>query len=174
VEPVTQDPTTSSREPSTPAEPFSVRSPVGFSEFYRAEWPGAVRLAALLTQQPSAAEDLAQDAFARMFPKWEDAVNPAAYLRVSVVNACQHWHRHAGVQRAKSHLIAADESVEFAGGELADAVAALPDRQRFVLVLRYYADLTEAEIAEALGCRPGTVKSIASRALARLHKEIDR
>ena len=55
---------------------------------------------------------------------------------------------------------------------LADAVAALPFRQRAVVVLRYHAGLSEAEIADALGCRPGTVKSLASRALARLEEVI--
>jgi RNA polymerase sigma factor (sigma-70 family) len=62
--------------------------------------------------------------------------------------------------------------VEFGFDELADAIARLPFRQRVVIVLRYYADLTEADIAHALGCRPGTVKSLASRALATLSKEI--
>jgi RNA polymerase sigma factor (sigma-70 family) len=150
------------------------RVPIDFDVFYRAEWPGAVRLAALITQRPSVAEDLAQDAFSRMLARWGGAGNPSAYLRTAVVNACFQWQRHAKVQRAKSHLVASAASVEFAGGDLADAVAALPDRQRAVLVLRYYADLSEAEIAGALGCRPGTVKSIASRALRRLHKEIER
>lgn len=145
-----------------------------FETFYARELTGAVRLAALLTQSPAAAEDLAQDAFARMLPRWGTADNPAAYLRTCVVNACFQWQRHAGVRRAKAHLVAAPNHVDFVAGELADAVAALPHRQRAVLVLRYYADLSEAEIADALGCRPGTVKSLAARALARLQKEIQR
>jgi len=145
-----------------------------FEAFYAQEWGKAVRLAALLTQSPSAAEDIAQDAFARMLPKWETADNPPAYLRTSIVNTCFQWQRRAGVRREKVHLLAAPTSVEFAGGELADAVASLPHRQRAVLVLRYYADLSEAEIAHALGCQPGTVKSLASRALAKLQREIER
>jgi RNA polymerase sigma-70 factor (sigma-E family) len=175
VEPVVDPMTVGAEAPvlevvtDPPASP-----PPDFAAFYAREFAGAVRLAALLTQAPSAAEDLAQDAFARMIPKWESAANPAAYLRTSVVNACFQWQRHAGVRRAKAHLVAGPDSIDFAAGELADAVAALPDRQRAVLVLRYYADLSEAEIADALGCRPGTVKSLASRALARLQEEIDR
>lgn len=145
-----------------------------FAEFYRTEWPAAVRLAGLLTQRASLAEDLAQDAFTRMYPKWAQATNPPGYLRVTVVNACRQWERHNGVQRAKLPLLATIDSVELASSDLADAVASLPYRQRAVLVLRYYADLTESEIAEALGCRAGTVKSLASRALARLQKEIQR
>ena len=73
---------------------------------------------------------------------------------------------------AQAPLLAVHSSDEFRFDELADAIARLPFRQRAVIVLRYYADLTEAEIADALGCRPGTVKSLASRALATLSKEI--
>ena len=145
-----------------------------FDEFFRAEWAGSVRLAAILTQHSAAAEDLAQDAFARVFAKWAGATNPKAYLRATLVNVCRQWQRHKGVERAKLPMVATLDSVDFVAHELADAVAALPYRQRAVLVLRYYADLSEAEIAEALDCRAGTVKSLASRALARLEKDIQR
>lgn len=145
-----------------------------FDAFYAVEWPATVRLAALLTQRSSGAEDLAQDAFARVYGRWAAATNPKAYLRATLVNVCRQWQRGQGRERAHLPLIAAVDSVEFVAHELADALAALPYRQRAVLVLRYYADLSEAEIAETLDCRPGTVKSLASRALARLEKEIQR
>jgi RNA polymerase sigma-70 factor (sigma-E family) len=143
-----------------------------FDDFYAREWLGAVRLAALLTQSRAAAEDLAQDAFGRVMPRWAQLDNPAAYLRIAVVNECRKWHRHRRVERAKLPLLVSSEGAAATDAGLSDAVAALPYRQRAVLVLRYYADLSEAEIAAALECRPGTVKSLASRALARLHKEI--
>lgn len=153
-------------------EPVPTRADVRFDDFYAREWLSAVRLAALLTQSRAAAEDVAQDAFGRVMPRWEQLDNPVAYLRVAVVNECRKWHRHRRVEQTKLPLLAAvDVAVDVDAG-LADAVAALPYRQRAVLVLRYYADLSEAEIATALGCRAGTVKSLASRALARLHKEI--
>lgn len=69
-------------------------------------------------------------------------------------------------------MLAASTSLVQHHEELADVVAALPFRQRAVIVLRYWCDLSEAEIAAALECRPGTVKSLSSRALARLNKEI--
>jgi RNA polymerase sigma-70 factor (sigma-E family) len=156
------------------ARPVIGASPLTFDEFFRAEWPGSVRLAAILTQQAEPAEDLAQDALARVYANWEGATNPKAYLRATIVNVCRQWQRHKGVERAKLPLVATLDAVDFAAHELADAVAALPYRQRAVLVLRYYGDLSEAEIAEALDCRPGTVKSLASRALARLEKDIPR
>ncbi len=144
----------------------------GFEQFYREAWPGAFRLASFLTQDPSAAEEIAQDAFARMYTGWGSAANPHAYLRVTLVNRCHNWRRHARAQQARLPLLLTVASAELAFDELADAVAALPFRQRAVLVLRYHLRLSETEIADALGCRPGTVKSLSSRALARLHKEI--
>ena len=143
-----------------------------FAAFYASEWPGALRLAALLSQDARVAEDLAQEAFARVYPKWEGVENPHAYLRVAIVNACRSWQARRRTERVKLPLVAAASSTELAFDVLADAVAALPHRQRAVLVLRYYADLREAEIAEAIGCRPGTVKSLTSRALAALRKEV--
>lgn len=156
-----------SRRAASPVGP----APTTFEEFFRAEWAGTVRLASILTQHSAAAEDLAQDAFARVYPKWERATSPKAYLRATLVNVCKQWQRHKGVERAKLPLVATLDSVEFAAHELADAVATLPYRQRVVLVLRYYADLSEAEIADALGCRAGTVKSLASRASRRTYRD---
>lgn len=143
-----------------------------FEPFYRDAWPGAFRLASFLTQDPSAAEEIAQDAFARMYTGWGSADNPHAYLRVTIVNRCENWRRRTRTQRAKLPLLLTVAITDLAFDDLADAVAALPLRQRAVLVLRYHLRLSEAEIAEALGCRPGTVKSLSSRALARLQKEI--
>ena len=137
-------------------------------------WPGAVRLAALLTQDARVGEDLAQEAFARVFPKWSRVENPNAYLprrdrqRVpELAVASRHRASEAPARRDRA------VSTELAFDVLADAVAALPYRQRAALVLRYYEGLSEAEIADALGCRPGTVKSLTSRALDGLRKGIE-
>jgi RNA polymerase sigma factor (sigma-70 family) len=145
-----------------------------FERFYREAWPGAVRLASLLTQHAGVAEDLAQEAFARMYPKFDRADYPPAYLRTTLVNVCHNWHRRRATERVKLPMLVNDPAVDFAFDELGDAVAALPFRQRAVLVLRYHQGLSEAEIADALECRPGTVKSLASRALDTLKKEIER
>lgn len=147
---------------------------MSFEEFFREAWPGAVRLAGLLTQDRAVGEEIAQEAFAQMYRTWGRAERPHAYLRTTLVNSCHNWRRHLQVRQAKQPLLASPASSGLGADELADAVAALPFRQRAVIVLRYYADLSEAEIAEALGCRNGTVKSLASRALARLEKEIER
>lgn len=145
-----------------------------FEPFFTAAWPGAVRLAALLTQDRGAAEELAQDAFTRVFRTWERVENPDAYLRTSVVNACHNWRRRAGVREAKLPLLVSASHVDLDTDELADAVAQLPFRQRAVIVLRYYGGLSETEIGKALGCRNGTVKSLSSRALAHLERVVER
>ena len=146
---------------------------LGFETFFADAWADAVRLAALLTQDRAAAEEIAQDAFTQMYAAWGRAERPHAYLRTAVVNRCHNWRRSARVREAKLPLLAAPGIVDLRADELADALAALPFRQRAVLVLRYYAGLSEAEIGDALGCRPGTVKSLSSRALTRLGKVIE-
>ena len=147
--------------------------PTDFADFYRDAWPGAVKLAGLLTQNARTAEDLAQEAFTKMYTRWSRVEHPHAYLRTAVVNACRSSFARAHRERTKLPLVDRPSTTDIAFDELADAVAALPFRQRAVLVLRYHGDLSEAEIAEALGCRPGTVKSLASRALASLKKGIE-
>jgi RNA polymerase sigma-70 factor (sigma-E family) len=151
--------------------------PDGFDPFYRQEWVGAVRLCHLLTGVDAVAEDLAQESFTRVQRRWASLDNPAAYLRTALVNTCRSWQRSQGREQVRLRLVTAPDrgQAEALGAdELLDAVDALPFRQRAVLVLRYYLDLSESEIAVALDCRPGTVKSLASRALDQLRKVIDR
>lgn len=158
-----------SEDTPAPSEP-----PSTFEQFFEAAWPEAYRLACFLTQNPSAAEEIAQEAFTQMYATWGRADRPHAYLRTAIVNRSRNWHRHGLVERSKLSLVAGPVSVDFDAEELADAVASLPFRQRAVIVLRYHVGLSEAEIAEAIGCRPGTVKSLASRALRDLEKVIER
>ena len=148
----------------------------GVDRFYRAEYPAAVRLAYALLGDLDAAEDAVQEAFATLLARFDDVANPAGYLRTCVANRCKNaWRRrrlHAErVPLAGEPVLA---SVTAEASELFDVLLRLPYRHRAVLVLRYYADWSEAEIAQALGCRPGTVKSLAARGLARLEREVPR
>lgn len=148
--------------------------PTGFDQLYREQYGALVRLAALLTGSAAVAEEVVQDAFVRSRGALDVADRPAAYLRVAVVNGCRTFHRRRALalgRRPRAGVLA--EAAEPELHELADVLAVLPARQRSVLVLRYYADLSEAEIAEVLGCRPGTVKSLAHRGLARLRELIE-
>lgn len=145
---------------------------VGFDDFYADRWPYAFRLAALMTHDVEAGADIAQDVFTKMSRQWASIERPDAYLRRSLTNASSNWRRSGRTAARKLHLLVSSGDDEVPFDWLSDAVARLPFRQRAVVVLRYYADLSEVEIARALGCRPGTVKSLSSRALATLSKEV--
>ena len=142
--------------------------------FYRSRFADAVRLAHLLSGDASIAEDLAQDAFERVRHRFERLSAPWAYLRAAVVNACRSHHRSRAREAVRIRKAGVSANSELGARELLDAVDALPYRQKAVIVLRYYEDLSEHDRALALNCRPGTVKSLASRALQRLSQEIQR
>lgn len=148
--------------------------PPAFADWYAEAWPRAYRLAAFLTHDTQAGEDIAQDVLAEMSRRWHTLERPDAYLQRAITNASWNWKRRTRTADRKLPLVAGAGHSDLHVDHLADAVARLPFRQRAVIVLRYYADLSEAEIADALGCRPGTVKSLASRALTTLSKEITR
>ena len=156
-----------------PATGRAVR-PASLADLYREKYVPMVRLAYLMVGSTTVAEDLVQDAFARMHRHWDGIEHPRAYLRTSVVNACRSHLRRLALERAyKRHPSVVGESAPPEADELFDALAALPPRQRAALVLRFYEDLSEADIAVALGCRPGTVKSLLHRGLAELRKVVE-
>ncbi|HEX2902557.1 MAG TPA: SigE family RNA polymerase sigma factor [Jatrophihabitans sp.] len=154
-----------------------------FDALYQDQWWPMLRLATGLVDQASAAEDVVQDAFAALYRRWDKIREPAAavgYLRISVVNGCRSALRRRGVARRHLRSVgeppaeAADAS-SLLGAEHAmvrTALAALPDRQREVLTLRYLADLSDSEIAEATGLSPGGVRSASSRGLAALRSTL--
>lgn len=145
---------------------------IDFADLYRERYEPMVRLAFLLTGSNAVAEELVQDAFVKVHRNWDRAYAPAAYLRTAVMNACRSHHRRRFLERDR-RPDPAPEAAEPQVDELWDAVATLRPRQRAALVLKFYEDLSEAEIAEALGCRPGTVKSLVSRGLEELRKVVE-
>ena len=145
------------------------RAVASFEDFSRDHWHGARRLAACVAGSAAAGEDIAQDVFDRMYRTWGKADEPAAYPRVATVNGCRTYHRRRRTEHAyMPSLVSPDHEFTGPPGELDDVVTALPDRQRLVVRLRYWEGFSEAEIADVLGCRPGTVKSLAARARDRL------
>ena len=153
-----------------------------FREFMHARWPAMVRLAYGLTGDQGHAEDVAQAAFARAYASWprvKRSGDPDAYVRQIVINENRNRFRKHRVaeQLTDSVLIdvpwtdATHESDERSA--LIAALQRLGPRQRAVIVLRYWLDLTEQETAAALNCSVGTVKSQASRALATLRESIE-
>jgi RNA polymerase sigma-70 factor (sigma-E family) len=151
-----------------------------FREFVRAQWTPLTRTAYLLTGDRGTAEDLAQAALEKVHRRWNrvrSVENPAAYARRTLVNTAISWRRRRRV--AEVPLLATDAAtVPDAYDRVADrdvvlaALRGLPKRTRAVLVLRYYEDLSEADTAEVLHCSLGTVKSLASRGLARLRQQL--
>jgi RNA polymerase sigma-70 factor (sigma-E family) len=148
-----------------------------FASFYRREYDHAVRLAWLLTGSKAAAEDVVQTAMTEVYRALDRIESPEAYLRRSVVNRGRSWRRDERRQRDRVAMLASSGGdpgpvLTGADAELLDAVRRLPYRQRVVIVARYWGGWSEAEIGRTLGCKPGTVKSLASRALDRLRQEV--
>jgi RNA polymerase sigma-70 factor (sigma-E family) len=145
-----------------------------FTEFVRASWPALYRTAYLLVGDPGLAEDLAQTALTKTYVAWsriDDRHAAPAYARRTLVNTATSWFRRKGwrnevpTEQVPDVALAADPSTRPA---VLDALGRLPARQRAVVVLRYYEDLSVAETADALGCSPGTVKSQTFEAFAKL------
>jgi RNA polymerase sigma-70 factor (sigma-E family) len=148
---------------------------------YQAHGVGLIRLAVVMLGDRPAAEDVVQEAFCGLYRRWDhldDPGNALRYLRSSVLNGCRSVLRNRGRLRlrlgqepGRPDSVESAESTALVGEEHRAVLAALrrlPDRQREALVLRFYLELSEAEIAQAMGISQGTVKSTVSRALAAL------
>jgi RNA polymerase sigma-70 factor (sigma-E family) len=148
----------------------------GFDAFYGQRFRDAVRLAYVITGDPDRAEDIAQVALMRVWARFHTLREPWPYARTAIINAARSDARRRRRERVRLEVVATSEPISdvLPPIDMLDAIDRLPFRQKAVVVLRYYEDLSEREIAEALGCRPGTVKSLASRALARLAQEVKR
>jgi RNA polymerase sigma-70 factor (sigma-E family) len=149
-----------------------------FEAFVRAHGTTLVRLAGALTGDPHVSEEVVQSALERVFLRWPRLDDPLAYSRQVVVNLCRDRGRGAGrwervglprIDWAAPDVIGLRDDRD----QLVRAVRALPYRQRAVLVLRFWHDLTEQQAADVLGIRAGTVKSQTSRALQRLRQLLD-
>ena len=149
-----------------------------FTEFAHAAWPGLYRTAYLLVGDHQLAEDLTQTALAKTYGSWHKVKDPTAarsYARVVLVNTAASWFRRRSWRNEQptEHLpdagVDLDPSTRTA---VLGALAGLAPRQRAVVVLRYYDDLTVREVAHALGITEGTVKSQTSDALARLRASL--
>lgn len=150
-----------------------------FHEFMAARGPALLRTAFLLTGNREEAEDLLQSSMATLLVHWRRVgkEHPEAYVRRVIVNSHLTWWR-----RMRSREMPVDVMPERATDdhttsyvlrdEMWSALARLPRRQRAVLVLRFYEDLSERETAETLGCSVGTVKSQTAKAIAKLRLEM--
>jgi len=141
------------------------------SGLYRRQGEAMVRMARMLTGSKAVAEEVVQEAFLKMHQLGQAPLNPDGYLRTTVANLSKSHLRRLRLERRlaiRERIVFDDPEID----ETWEAVCRLPFRQRAVLALRFYDDLSEAEIARILGCRPGTVKSSLSRGLSKLREEL--
>ena len=172
------------RTPEAAAAPQHVSRADAVGELYRRHAVGLVRIALLLVGDQASAEDVVHEAFLGLYRNWptlNDYSRLVGYLRVAVVNGSR------GVLRARKRAwllpvrhdppVWSAEAAAMATEERREVLAAmarLPRRQREVLVLRYYAELADTEIASLLGVSRGTVTSTASRALSVLARQVQK
>jgi RNA polymerase sigma factor (sigma-70 family) len=163
----------------SPAPPDSEAA---VAELFAARYAEMVRLAGLLGADD--AEDVAQEAFARLLDRHAALRDPAAavgYVRTTVCNLTRNRGRHLGIARRTAPALVLGEEPSSEEGaitredheEVLAAVAALPRRQREAVVLRYWLELSEAEIAATMGVAAGTVKSLVSRGVAAVAKRLE-
>lgn len=141
-------------------------------DLFRLHRSRLARLAFLLTGSAEIADELAQEAFARLWPRVGEVRDPAAYLTTTVTNLARgHWRRvaverrHAPVPPGPALPVDVDE--------VWSQLWRLPERERSALVLRFYADLDIAGVSKAMGCRLGTAKSLVHRGLAHLKEVLE-
>ncbi len=149
-----------------------------YQEWVAARLPALLRYAHLLTGDPHRAEDVVQVALAKTLLKWsriDRNGNPEGYVRKAILNQVINTQRRRWRERPTEVLPETPVPAPAPEERLTmwSALATLPPKQRAVVVLRYYDDLSEAQIAETLGCSTGTVKSQASKALAKLRTHFE-
>jgi RNA polymerase sigma-70 factor (sigma-E family) len=163
-------------------ERISARAAAGLAAAYEEHYASLVRLASLLLDDVGTCEEVVQDAFVNVWRRAPVMISRdrlPAYLRSAVLNGARSQLRRRQVRRRHARPAPpAPPAPEVAAlgahdDEVLDALRALPDRQREVLVLRYYLDLSEVDIAATLGISPGSVKTHAHRGLATLAVELE-
>jgi RNA polymerase sigma factor (sigma-70 family) len=144
----------------------------GVEDVFRREFTQLVRFALLLTDCRETAEDLVQDCFAKVAAREGEIDNVGAYLRTSVANACYSWQRRQKLVRERP--VSSDEATPPPSHlvEFNDALLTLSERQRTAIVGRYFAGLSDDDLAQALHCRRATVRSLVARGLNQLREEL--
>lgn len=154
----------------TTAEPRG--APTGIEAVYRDRYVALVRHARLIVGSQAVAEELVQEAFVRLHRSWDRAVEPPAYVHTIVINLCRTWCVRAERERSLVESIVEPMALPPEYGDTWRAMLRLPEKYRTALVLKFYDDLSEAEMARLMDCRPGTVKSLIHRGLSKLREEL--
>lgn len=171
------------RSQSVQFESVALNAEDALTTLYTENYRSLVRLAATLLDDPGLSEEVVQDAYVKMYRAWSRIREPEAavgYLRTTVLNLARSRMRRRLVARKHAPLPMPDAAPADEGAidqlehdRVLGALGELPRRQREVMVLRYYEDLSEAQIAQTLGISNGAVKTHASRAMATLRSAIE-
>ena len=145
-----------------------------FDTFYARLWPSMARLAHLVAGSAALGEEVAQDAFLGLQQRWASVDHPEAYVRTAVINRARTAARRAARERPDHDLPEPSADLSPESDVVWTFLRRLPVRQRAAVVLRFYDDLPDAQIAQLLGCREATVRSLIHRALARLREVLPR
>ena len=146
-----------------------------FTRFFDLEFPGQLRRAVFLLRDREAAEDVVHDAFSQVWRRWDTITEPGPYLGRCVLNGCR---AHANARRRRFHARRTNPGLDPDGTadpvfiELHDVLMSLPFNQRCAVVLRFYAGMSNEEIADAMGCPIGSVGPWIQRAKQRLLEEL--
>ena len=153
----------------------AVAEPSSFDEVFASARAPMVRVAFLIVGSQAVAEEIAQDAFAGLYTRFEEVDNAMAYVRTAVVRGAVNWKKRRAMEADR--IARVTEPGPTGIGEIDttwDALRVLRPERRAVLVLRFYEDLSHAQIAELLGCPIATVRSRLHRGLSDLRKELER
>ena len=142
------------------------------SALYDREHAAMLRLGCLMVGSRAIAEEIVHDAFVTIGERWSEVDNPGGYLRSTVVNGCRMARRRRATELRHQYVDIAPVDAPTELVELRAALDGLRERERSIIVLRYFVDLPDAEIAQLLGCREATVRSTVHRALKTLRKEL--
>ncbi len=148
--------------------------PAGFDEVYRSQRTALLRLAYLLVRSQAVAEELTQDAFARLYQHFDQVENPPGFVRTTLVRLCLTWQSRHEMERDRLTRVGEPAPLgEPHIDQMWDALARVRPERRAVLVLRYYDDLPIRAIAALVGCPEPTVRTRLHRGLADLRKELE-
>ncbi len=150
----------------------------GFDDFFADNYDQVVRSLTLAVGDRARAEDAAQEAFAKAYRRWPSVAQmerPVGWVLVVAMNQMKRWIKRADREFDQSVTGDADDPAESVASSVSirDALDALPPRQRAAVVLRYLCDLPNADVAKALGCATGTIKSTLHTALNQLRVELE-
>ncbi|NNN22707.1 MAG: sigma-70 family RNA polymerase sigma factor [Acidimicrobiales bacterium] len=147
--------------------------PQDFLHFYQSNIEAFIKLAFVIVQSVPVAQDIVQDAFISVNRRWVNIHSPLSYTRISIVNGCKKYLRRKRIEEIVLPRLAKREILEInQRSELEGIILTLPSREKIAIVLRYYADMSEKEIAEAVGCSVNTVPGLIARGVEKLRRKI--